>query len=103
MDDMVYMQHMNYVVDTTYELSVGEVNGKKRISTPKPDLIEILPRTYSQSTLNQNIDSMIGHIQTESAKLAAKPAIDIDDVLTQSPTDASQYILDLEYFEHFYK
>ncbi len=96
LDDMVYMQHMNYVVDTTYELSVGEVNGKKRISTPKPDLIEILPRTYSQSTLNQNIDSMIGHIQTESAKLAAKPAINIDDVLTQSPTDASQYILDLD-------
>ena len=90
--DDVYNQHMNYVVDTTYELAYNP----PRIHSVKPNLIEVLPRTYEKDVLNTNLDKIIDHIQTESAALAAKPAIDVDDVLKRSATDPNQYILDLD-------
>jgi choice-of-anchor A domain-containing protein len=90
--DDVYGQQMNYVVDTTYELA----NASPKKIEAVANTINVLTRKYDKDVLNQNIDSMIEHIQDESRTLVAKPAITVDDVLIQSPNNPELYTLDLD-------
>ena len=74
------MGEMDFVIDTTYDMSAHEDDYFVYDDTCKAN---VLYRTYDYSVLKQNVDSMIGKIVKQSDILAAKSAFDGDSIATK--------------------